>query len=85
MGGSLESENHHLVPWCPVPMSCPPLEEALTLKDEQGINIFCRTGFFRGHNISSIERFCRTADFNFRGCRYGAFELYTRMWQIMAL
>ena len=34
---------------------------------------YCKTGYFRGHVIFAVGRFCRTADFNFRGCRYGAF------------
>ena len=29
--------------------------------------IYCRTGFFRGHVIFAVERFCCIADFNFRG------------------
>ena len=29
--------------------------------------IYCKTGFFRGHVIFTVERFCRIADFNFRG------------------
>ena len=28
---------------------------------------YCRTGYFRGHFIFAVERFCRIADFNFRG------------------
>ena len=29
--------------------------------------IYCRTGYFRGHVIFAVERFCRIVDFNFRG------------------
>ena len=39
----------------------------------QGNTSKCKTGYFSGHIIFAVARFCHIADFNFRGCRYGAF------------
>ena len=46
-----------------------------TVKKWEKIQIFkyCKTQYFRGHVIFAVGRFCRIADSNFCGCRYGAF------------